>query len=134
MSAAANQSQPVEKRKRFSLPELISGVRPRDKVAIIGVPVDGSVPEGVTPIDQRACQVRMGNGNGADPAESADSLRVASSSRLVQSQSTFPCGVWTSKARCPMAKPGVVPMPVRLGSTASIRVMMVLLHLREGGP
>src|SRR5215472_17749200 len=31
----------------------------------------------------------------------------------MQSQSIFPCSAWTSKARCPMANFGSVPMPIK---------------------
>src|SRR5947208_4798355 len=41
---------------------------------------------------------------------------VCSSSKVMQSQRIFPWGVWTSKARCPIANFGSVPIPTRPGS------------------
>ena len=55
-----------------------------------------------------------------------DDATVAASSRLLQSQSTLPPGVQTRSARGPIAKAGTVPMPVRLGATASMRLRCVV--------
>src|SRR5712691_13283136 len=41
---------------------------------------------------------------------------ICSSSKVMQSQRIFPWGVWTSKARCPIANFGSVPIPTRPGS------------------
>ena len=72
MPAATNQRYPVQDRKRFALPELISRVGTRDPFAVIGVPVDRERSRRRDSIDERADQVRMRNGNGADPAAGTD--------------------------------------------------------------
>src|SRR5947209_4933918 len=46
------------------------------------------------------------------PPSRSTASTVSSSSRLIQSQSIFPCPVCTSSARCPIAKVGVEPMPI----------------------
>src|SRR5256885_1621718 len=47
---------------------------------------------------------------------------VGSSSNEMQSQRIFPSGVWTSRARCPMANFGSVPIPIKLGS-CSLKIL-----------
>src|SRR5260370_960414 len=50
------------------------------------------------------------------PPRRLTSATVSSSIRLIQSQSTFPCGCCTSSARSPIANEGVVPIPISPGS------------------
>jgi hypothetical protein len=52
----------------------------------------------------------------ATPPSARTRVTVASSSRLMQSHSTLPCGVQTSSARWPMPNAGTVPMPSNPGS------------------
>src|SRR5689334_15956506 len=50
------------------------------------------------------------------PPRPCSNLIVAASSRAMQSQSTFPSGVRTKIARCPMAKASVVSMVISPGA------------------
>jgi hypothetical protein len=52
----------------------------------------------------------------ASPPIALIAVTVASSSNEMQSHSTLPSGVRINSARCPMAKVGTVPMPIRFSS------------------
>ena len=51
-----------------------------------------------------------------DAAQRRTISNVASSMKLMQSHSTLPAPVRNSSARCPIAKAGVVPIPISPGS------------------
>ena len=59
MTATADQGQLIHDPAGLAFPEHESGIVPHDPFTVIGVPVDGSVIEGVTVFDERADRVWM---------------------------------------------------------------------------
>ena len=59
---------------------------------------------------------------------------AASSSREMQSHSTLPAGVHTSRARCPIPKAGSTPRPTRPGSSSRRTTAWSLARRRRSGP
>ena len=115
MAAAADQRDAARERQRVAVPQLDRRIGPHDPLAIGGMQMDRRV-EGMRPFHHRRIIMRMGNGDADEAAEAFDD----GDGGLVEQRDAVPQHVAfvgrSSSARCPMAKAGTVPMPIRPGS------------------
>ena len=122
MPAAAHQGQPIRQGLGLAFPENDRRVGAHDPFAVGCVQVDGRI-KGPAPFDHRRIIMRVRDGDGGYAPQRFDlGDGGLDRSRLMQSHRTLPPGVCTSSARCPMEKEGLVPIPVRPGST--VRMML----------